>query len=191
MLIDYVFRFGVVKYPAVTARKEFLRDRAGSGSRPGPVVPSLDLITRVEDEADTARAGELSMVTSTVIKSQAPEERRLPRLDIAASPLFQTPSQTKTRTSGSSPFTTPDTVKTRQSRSVLGEDDKELSAAIEEVTSPKYLEKLHTRFGAAARERERQIAREIERKGEAERETEEVFSDIDKRLQTHLKITQV
>ena len=131
----------------------------------------------------------MSENTSTVIKSQAPEERRLPRLDIAASPLFQ--SQTKTRTSGSSPFTTPDTVKTRQSRSVLGEDDKELSAAIEEVTSPKYLEKLHTRFGAAARERERQIAREIERKGEAERETEEVFSDIDKRLQTHLKITQV
>ena len=67
----------MVKYPAVTARKEFLRDRAGSGSRPGPVVPSLDLITRVEDEADTARAGELSMVTSTVIKSQAPEERWL------------------------------------------------------------------------------------------------------------------
>ena len=41
------------------------------------------------------------------------------------------------------------------------------------------------------KERERQIAREMERKGEAERETEEVFSDIDKRLQTHLKITQV
>ena len=151
------------------------------------MVPSLE-ITRVEDEADTARAGELSMVTSTVRRRT---RRRLPSLDIAASPLFQTPSQTKTRTSGSSPFTTPDTVKTRQSRSVLGEDDKELSAAIEEVTSPKYLEKLHTRFGAAARERERQIAREIERKGEAERETEEVFSDIDKRLQTHLKITQV
>ena len=74
---------------------------------------------------------------------------------------------------------------------MLGEDDKELSAAIEEVTSPKYLEKLHNKFGAVARERERQIIRELERKGEAERETEEVYSEIDKRIQTHLKITQV
>ena len=74
---------------------------------------------------------------------------------------------------------------------MLGEDDKELSAAIEEVTSPKYLEKLHNKYGAVARERERQILRELERKGEAEKETEEVYSEIDKRLQTHLKITQV
>ena len=59
------------------------------------------------------------------------------------------------------------------------------------MTSPKYLENLHNKFVAVASERERQIIRELERKGEAERETEEVYSEIDKRIQTHLKITQV
>ena len=195
-----VLRFGVIKYPAITARKELLKDRSGSGSKPGPVVPSLDIISRVEDEADSSTIApqDLSMVTSTVIKSQAQDarERILSGLNITASPLFGTPGQARDKShsrlpTGASPFATPEAAKTRHQRSVLGEDDKELSAAIEEVTSPKYLEKLHNRFGAVARERERQIIRELERKGEAEKETEEVYSEIDKRIQTHLKITQV
>ena len=164
------------------------------------MVPSLDIISRVEDEADTSTLApqDLSMVTSTVIKGQAGEarERILSGLDITASPLFGTPGQARDKShsrlpAGASPFATPEVTKPRPHRSVLGEDDKELSAAIEEVTSPKYLEKLHNKFGAVARERERQIIRELERKGEAERETEEVYSEIDKRIQTHLKITQV
>ena len=164
------------------------------------MVPSLDIISRVEDEADTSTLApqDLSMVTSTVIKGQAGEQREriLSGLDITASPLFGTPGQARDKShsrlpAGASPFATPEVTKPRQHRSVLGEDDKELSAAIEEVTSPKYLEKLHNKFGAVARERERQIIRELERKGEAERETEEVYSEIDKRIQTHLKITQV
>ena len=188
-----MLRFGVIKYPAITARKELLRAKSGSGSKPGPVVPSLDIISRVEDEADISAIApqDLSLVTSTVIKSQAQEarERILSGLDITASPLLEK-SHSRLAIAGASPFATPEAVKTRQHR-VLGEDDKELSAAIEEVTSPKYLEKLHNKYGAVARERERQILRELERKGEAEKETEEVYSEIDKRLQTHLKITQV
>lgn len=160
------------------------------------MVPSLDIISRVEDEADisTIAPQDLSLVTSTVIKSQAQEarERILSGLDITASPLLEkSHSRLPSVGAGASPFATPEVTKTRLHRSVLGEDDKELSAAIEEVTSPKYLEKLHNKYGAVARERERQILRELERKGEAEKETEEVYSEIDKRLQTHLKITQV
>ena len=189
-----MLRFGVIKYPAITARKELLRAKSGSGSKPGPVVPSLDIISRVEDEADISAIApqDLSLVTSTVIKSQAQEarERILSGLDITASPLLEKSLSRLPSGAGASPFATPEAAKTRQHR-VLGDDDKELSAAIEEVTSPKYLEKLHNKYGAVARERERQILRELERKGEAEKETEEVYSEIDKRLQTHLKITQV
>ena len=42
-----------------------------------------------------------------------------------------------------------------------------------------------------ARELERQIEREQERKNVAEKETEEVFTLLDRRLEEHLKITQV
>ena len=67
----------------------------------------------------------------------------------------------------------------------------EQKLACEEVYSPKYLAKLMDKFGAAAREREKEIKREEEKKLRCEQETEEMFESIDKRLECHLKITQV
>ena len=67
----------------------------------------------------------------------------------------------------------------------------EQKLACEEVYSPKYLAKLMDKFGAAAREREKQIQRVEERKIKCEKETEDLFDSIDQRLKSHLKITQV
>ena len=193
-------KFGVVKYPATTQRTDFLRLRSsGSGSKPGPVVPPVRVVDEVEVGPSTAEA---SMVTSTAIKATPQHKSSSSHRDLAAaSPMFGSP------TTGSwhrSPIVLPSPDKAPtpplpfsatpgvdKHKSVLGEDDHELSSTIQEVTSPQYLEKLINKYGAVARDRERQIERERARLEKCEQETGEVFSMIDKRLESHLKITQV
>ena len=67
----------------------------------------------------------------------------------------------------------------------------EQKLACEEVYSPEFIPKLWNKYGAVAREREKQIQREEEKKRKCEQETEELFKSIDQRLESHLKITQV
>ena len=76
-------------------------------------------------------------------------------------------------------------------QSFLTADDTELAATVREVTSPEFLERLHRKYGASAREREMQIQREESRKKKCEKDTETIISLIDERLESHLKITQV
>jgi len=164
-------RFGVIKYPALTGRTEILKNKKSQSSRkPSPVVPLVNLTKN--DEPDT------SVFSSTVIKDSSNAERQSrssPRLDLAASPVLGRDKIASV---------------TPQPKSVLSEDDQELKAAIDDVTSSEYIQRLMSRYGPVARELERQIEREQERKNVAEKETEEVFTLLDKRLEEHLKITQ-
>jgi len=163
-------RFGVIKYPALTGRTEILKNKPRSQSKPSPVVPLINVNRTTNDEPDT------SVFSSTAIKDLSNAERQSsPGLDLAASPVLG-----RDKIASITP----------QTKSVLSEDDKELKAAVDNVTSPEYIKKLMSRYGPVARELERQIEREQERKGLAEKETEEVFSLLDKRLEEHLKITQ-
>ena len=186
-------KFGVVKYPATTQRTDFLRIRS-SGSKPGPVVPPV----RVEDEVEAGPStAEASMVTSTAIKATPQHKSSSNHRDLAASPMFGSPvigspivlPSPADKALTPLPFSA--TPGVDKHKSVLGEDDHELSSTIQEVTSPQYLEKLINKYGAVARDRERQIERERARLEKCEQETGEVFSMIDKRLESHLKITQV
>ena len=195
-------KFGVVKYPATTQRTDFLRIRS-SGSKPGPVVPPV----RVEDEVEAGPStAEASMVTSTAIKATPQHKSSSSHRDLAAaSPMFGSPVIGSAAGSWHrSPIVLPSPDKAPtpplpfsatpgvdKHKSLLGEDDHELSSTIQEVTSPQYLEKLINKYGAVARDRERQIERERARLEKCEQETGEVFSMIDKRLESHLKITQV
>merc|ERR1719239_163603 len=174
--------YGVVKYSALTARTDVLRPvKTGSFLGPGPVRASLDLMSGVKRVDEAVRAKPM-MLTSTVVKPGlfcSPQTT----IDLAASPVLPrdqpSPASPRLAASAKSP-----------ARSFLTADDSELAATVSEVTSPEYLEKLHRRYGALAREREGQIQREESRRKNCEKDTENVISLIDERLQAHLKITQ-
>ena len=175
--------YGVVKYSALTARTDVFRPvRPGSLLGPGPVRASLDLMSGVKRVDEAVRAKPM-MLTSTVVKpglSCSPQTT----IDLAASPVLPrdqpSPASPRLTASVKSP-----------ARSFLTADDSELAATVSEVTSPEYLEKLHRKYGALAREREMQIQREESRRKNCEKDTENVIALIDERLQAHLKITQV
>ena len=177
-------RFGVIKYSALTGRQNFLKKGSGSSSSDKkPLVPSLDIIDRAEDKADNSLVVNDEPVTSTAIKHSEDDITRVKSLDIvdlAASPVL---GRDKLPSSSNS-------LKKISIIDIEDDDDDDVSAAIVEVTSPKYLEKLNNKYGAAAREREKQIQRELARREECQKDTEDVFNMIDKRLEQHLKITQ-
>ena len=131
------------------------------------------------DEAVRAKP----MLTSTVVKPGLPRSPQT-TMDLAASPVLP-----RDQSSPASPRLTVSVKSPAQS--FLTADDSELAATVSEVTSPEYLEKLHRKYGASAREREMQILREESRKKKCEKDTENVISLIDERLESHLKITQV
>ena len=123
------------------------------------------------------------MLTSTVMKPGLSSTSQ-PATDLAASPVLA-----RDQTSPASPRLTVSAKSPAQS--FLTADDTELAATVREVTSPEFLERLHRKYGASAREREMQIQREESRKKKCEKDTENIISLIDERLESHLKITQV
>ena len=62
---------------------------------------------------------------------------------------------------------------------------------LDEVCSPAFLANLNNKYGAAARERDRQIRLAELRTQEAKKETESVYESISDRLNSYLKVTQV
>ena len=177
-------KFGVVKYSALTDRTDVLRPvRPGSLLGPGPVRASLDLLSGVKRVDEAVRAK--PMLTSTVVKPGLPCSSQT-TIDLAASPVLA-----RDQSSPASPRLAASAKSPAPAQSFLTADDSELAATVNEVTSPEYLEKLHRKYGASARERELQILREESRKKKCEKDTENVISLIDERLQSHLKITQV
>ena len=162
-------RYGVVRYSAHLDRVEDLRPfKTSSLLKPGPLKASQDLVSEVARVDDTVDAK--SMLTSTVVK---PGLSSPTSLELAASPVLPRDK--------SSLYQSP----ARPTR-----EDTELAAVVTELTSPEFLESLHKKYGAKAREREMQIQREEGRKRKCEKDTEDVISMIDERLQSHLKITQ-
>jgi len=150
------------------------------------------------------------MVTSTVIKPRLTSttiknQSNLANVRVEASPVvlrdIKDTSSTTPASSNrkvvytlSSPHASPAPgVKTpsnsKEESSPLNSLEQEL--ACEEVYSPAFLPKLWDKYGAVAREREKQILREEERKKKCEKDIDELYTSIDKRLESHLKITQV
>ena len=168
------------KYRMMLERYGVVRYRPASLLGPGPVRASLDLMSSGVKRVDEAVGARQPLLTSTVVKPglslSSPSSSPPPApSDLAASPVL--------------PREKPSPVSPRLS--VLTAEDSELAATVREVTSPEFLERIHRKYGAAAREREMQILREESRKKKCEKDTENVISLIDERLQSHLRITQV
>eukprot|EP00092_Neocalanus_flemingeri_P032787 GFUD01035660.1.p1 GENE.GFUD01035660.1~~GFUD01035660.1.p1 ORF type:complete len:633 (-),score=244.13 GFUD01035660.1:234-2132(-) len=195
----------VVKYSVRTNRTNILFDKENL-TRKGSLLGTLDVTAGV-DSVDTSKIVTSTtikpLITSTTIKPTQGQVSNSSRVPLEASPMLlprekvQTAKTDFVRSSLASPRTP--TVMT-SSRAPQGtkspktpvlKNSLEQQLACEEVYSPKYLAKLMDKYGAVAREREKQIQREEEKKLKCEKETDELFDSIDERLKSHLKITQV
>jgi len=194
------------KYNAWTNRSSILFDTKSSSPSRGKGAVPLSGAACVDD-VDTAK-----MVTSTVMKPRLTsttiktDKTSDIKPEVEASPVL-----IRDRVEKSLPPSVSSTTKHRSSHSLMSPptpqdrnrafanisdlpwpaNSLEQKLACEEVYSPEFIPKLWNKYGAVAREREKQIQREEDKKRKCEQETEELFKSIDKRLESHLKITQV
>lgn len=209
----------IVKYSALTNRTNILFDRPrNSPNRKGPLLGTLDVAAGVDNvdgsKIVTSTIIKPRLLTSTAIKTST-DQSNTSKVAVEASPVLgrekvvspktiidatevSTPPPTRSAVPVMSSLSSPLTPLVNKSRtSAVNKsaftpvNSLEQKLACEEVYSPKYLAKLMDKFGAAAREREKQIQRVEERKIKCEKETEDLFDSIDQRLKSHLKITQV
>jgi len=194
------------KYNAWTNRSSILFDTKSSSPSRGKGAVPLSGAACVDD-VDTAK-----MVTSTVMKPRLTsttiktDKTSDIKPEVEASPVL-----IRDKVEKSLPPSVSSTAKHRSSHSLMSPptpldrnrvfanisdlpwpaNSLEQKLACEEVYSPEFIPKLWNKYGAVAREREKQIQREEDKKRKCEQETEELFKSIDKRLESHLKITQV
>jgi len=208
----------IVKYSALTNRTNILFDRPrNSPNRKGPLLGTLDVaagVDKVDGFIVTSTVIKPRLLTSTAIKTFT-DQPNTSKVAVEASPVLgrekaaspktiidatevSTPPPSRSAVPVMSSLSSPQTPLVNTSRtSAVNKsaftpvNSLEQKLACEEVYSPKYLAKLMDKYGAAAREREKQIQREEERKNKCEKETEDLFDSIDQRLKSHLKITQV
>jgi len=193
------------KYNAWTNKSSILFDTKSSSPSRGKGAVTLSGAARVDD-VDTVKMLTSTVMkprlSSTIIKTDKPSEVKP---EVEASPVLVRDKMEKNL-----PISASSTAKHRihammspptpldRNRVVADISDLpslanslEQKLACEEVYSPEFIPKLWNKYGAVAREREKQIQREEEKKRKCEQETEELFKSIDKRLESHLKITQV
>jgi len=193
------------KYNAWTNKSSILFDTKSSSPSRGKGAVTLSGAARVDD-VDTVKMLTSTVMkprlTSTIIKTDKPSEVKP---EVEASPVLVRDKMEKnlpTLASSTgkhrihammSPPTPLDRNRVFADISDLPSlaNSLEQKLACEEVYSPEFIPKLWNKYGAVAREREKQIQREEEKKRKCEQETEELFKSIDKRLESHLKITQV
>jgi len=189
------------KYNAWTNRTSILFDTKSSLiSRKGAVPLSGAACV---DDVDTAKIVTSTVIkprlTSTTIKSDKPSDVKP---EVEASPVLVRDKEEKSLTtstskqrsvaiSSSPTLLDPNRVLANISNLPWPANSLEQELVCEEVYSPEFIPKLWNKYGPVAREREKQIQREEEKKRRCEQETEELFKSIDKRLESHLKITQV